>query len=105
MKCYLILDLKIVDLKEFMNYVKSIPEFLRKHEGRYLVEGVEPKRLEGDWLPERLVILEFPSRQAAERFNTDPEIQSLFDIRRNSTVSNLILAEGSSWKEQNGIDD
>ena len=105
MKCYLILDLTIKDLKEFMRYVKKIPEFLDKHGGRYIIEGVEPKLLEGDWLPERLVILEFPSRQAAESFNSDPEIQPWFDIRRNSTVSKLIIADGCSWKGQAAVED
>ena len=98
MKCYLVLDLKIINLEEFMTYVKNMPAYLQKHGGRYIVEGVEPRLLEGDWLPDRLVILEFPSRDAAESFHSDPDIQPLFDVRRNSTVSKLILAEGSSWK-------
>ena len=104
MKCYLVLDLKVVNLNDFMTYVKNIPAFLKKHGGKYIVEGVEPILLEGDWHPERLVILEFPSRQAAESFYTDPEVQPMFDVRRNSTVSKLIMADGASWKEQNKIE-
>ncbi len=101
MKCYLVLDLKIVDLKQFMRYVQNIPVFIKKYGGRYIVEGVEPTLLEGEWVPQRLVILEFPSRQAAEDFHSDPDVQPWFEIRRNSTVSNLIMAEGTSWHEQN----
>ena len=69
-------------------------EFIKKHGGRYIVQGVEPEVMEGDWEPERVVVLEFPSKQKAKEFLEDPEAQSLFAIRHNSTTSKLILAEG-----------
>ena len=99
MSAYLVLDLTIKDLPTFMHYVKNIPTFLRKHNARYLVEGVEPETIEGDWKPQRMVILEFPSKEAAKSFLTDPDVQPLFKIRQESTISNLVLADGSSWRE------
>jgi uncharacterized protein (DUF1330 family) len=41
-----------------------------------------------------LVIIEFPGRESAESFLTDPEIQDLFKLRRETTTSRLVLAEG-----------
>ena len=53
-----------------------------------------PTTIEGDWKPERLVIIEFPDRKSAEAFLGDPEIQDLFEIRHATTTSKLVLADG-----------
>lgn len=94
MKGYLILDLTINELPGFLEYADKIPHFISKHGGKYIVKGVEPELMEGDWLPQRMVVLEFPSRAKAKQFLDDPEAQSLFALRHQSTTSNLILAEG-----------
>lgn len=94
MKGFLVLDLSIKELAGFMEYANKIPEFIAKHDGRYIVQGVEPEQMEGDWLPQRLVILEFPSVGKAKQFLADPDAQALFDLRKKTTVSKLILAEG-----------
>ena len=36
-------------------------------------EVVQPTTIEGDWKPERIVIIEFPERQKAEAFLGDPD--------------------------------
>lgn len=93
-KGYLILDLSINNIESFMEYIEKIPEFIKKHGGRYIVQGVVPEVMEGDWNPERVVVLEFPSKEKAKEFLRDPEAQSLFTLRHNSTTSKLILADG-----------
>lgn len=94
MKGYLVLDLSINHLDGFMEYANKIPAFIKKHGGRYLVQGVVPEKMEGDWAPDRLVILEFPSPLKAREFLEDPDAQSLFSVRHATTTSKLILAEG-----------
>ncbi len=94
MKGYLVLDLSIKALEGFLEYAEKIPAFIEKHDGRYIVQGVVPESMEGDWVPERLVILEFPSTEKAREFLADPEAQELFALRHEATNSQLILAEG-----------
>lgn len=94
MKAYLILDFTVTDLRGFMPYVEAIPAFIEKHGGRYIVRGVEPTVMEGDWRPDRMVILEFPSSDHARAFLADPEAQDLFALRHRTTVSKLVLVEG-----------
>ena len=96
MKGYLILDFSINDFSSFKEYIDKIPEFIKKHGGRYIVQGSEPELMEGDWHPERVVVLEFPSTTKAKEFLGDPEAQSLFAVRHKATTSKLILAEGCS---------
>src|SRR5260370_1590607 len=94
MKAYLVLDLSVNDLGCFRKYIAEIPAFIAKHSGKYIVQGVQPTTIEGDWKPERMVIIEFPQREKAEAFLSDPEIQDLFKVRHDTTTSKLVLACG-----------
>jgi len=94
MNAYLILDLTIHNFNEFREYIEKIPEFIKKHSGRYVVQGVEPDVMEGDWKPERVVVIEFPSKVNANEFLNDPYAQDLFSLRHKTTTSRLILVEG-----------
>ena len=96
MKAYLVLDFAVHDLPAFLEYVRKIPAFIAKHGGRYIVQGAEPTAMEGDWQPERMVILEFPARDNATAFLGDPEAQDLFAVRHRTTISKLVLVDGNS---------
>jgi uncharacterized protein (DUF1330 family) len=65
-----------------------------RHDGRYIVQGVKPTCIEGDWRPQRMVIIEFPERSKAEAFLSDPIIQGLFKVRHETTTSKLVLVDG-----------
>jgi uncharacterized protein (DUF1330 family) len=94
MKAYLVLDFAVHDLDGFRPYVERVPSFIERHGGSYIVRGAEPKPIEGIWSPERMVILEFPSRQNAEAFLSDPDFQELAKIRHRTTNSQLVLVDG-----------
>ena len=100
MSAYLIIEIEITDQANFMRYVSEIPAFIIKHHGQYIVEGVTPELMEGNRCPERMVIIAFPSVENAKSFMSDPDIQSVFTIRQNSTNSNIILARGGSWRDE-----
>ena len=94
MTAYLVLDFAVHDLPGFRPYVAAIPAFIERHGGRYIVRGVKPTVMEGDWAPELMVILEFPSPENAKAFLDDPDAQALFDVRHATTSSNLVLVDG-----------
>jgi uncharacterized protein (DUF1330 family) len=94
MKAYLVLDLTVNDFGRFRQYIAEIPAFIARHSGKYIVQGVRPTTIEGDWKPDRMVIIEFPARGNAEAFLGDPEIQDLFKIRHETTTSKLVLVDG-----------
>ena len=94
MRAYLVLDFSVNDFAGFRKYVDEIPAFIAKHSGKYLVRGVQPTTIEGDWKPDRMVILEFAARENAEAFLSDPEIQDLFKLRHDTTTSKLVLVDG-----------
>ena len=94
MKAYLVLDFTITDLQGFMPYVEGVPALIARHGGRYIVQGAKPVPKEGDWQPDRMVILEFPSTDAANAFLDDPDFRTLAQVRHANTISKLVLVEG-----------
>ena len=95
MKAYLVLDLAVNDFAGFRKYIAEIPAFIAKRiQEDTLVQGVQPTIIEGDWKPDRMVILEFPEREKAEAFLADPEIKDLFKVRHDTTTSKLVLVDG-----------
>lgn len=94
MNAYLVLDITIHDIQSFSEYIEKIPAVIAKHSGSYMVQGQIPTVLEGDWKPERLVIIEFSSRENAKAFLNDAETQELFVIRHKVTTSKLLLVDG-----------
>jgi len=94
LRAYLVLDFSIDDFAKFKVYIEQIPAFIEKHSGRYIVRGEVPQVVEGDWQPQRLVIIEFPGNTQANAFLQDPDAQPLFAIRHSTTDSKLILVEG-----------
>jgi uncharacterized protein (DUF1330 family) len=96
MKAYLVLDLTIHDFAGFGPYIAAIPAFIEKHSGKYIVQGVQPTTMEGDWSPERMVVIEFAARENAEAFLSDPDCQDRFRVRHKTTTSKLVLVDGCS---------
>ena len=95
MKAYLVVDLSIHDAEGFGPYTANIPAVIAKHGGKFIVRAAVPTPVEGDWSPERMVIVEFPARQNAEQFLQDPRFQELAKIRRKATISKLVLVDGA----------
>jgi uncharacterized protein (DUF1330 family) len=95
-KAYLVLDLTVNDFPGFRPYMARIPAFIDKHGGQYIVRGVEPTVIEGEWRPDRVVVIEFPTREEAEAFLNDPDCRALFEIRHATTTSKLLLVDGCS---------
>jgi uncharacterized protein (DUF1330 family) len=94
MSAYLILDIDVRDPETYKEYVAAAPDFVRKHGGIYRVRGGAPAPLEGEWRPQRIVVVEFPNREAAEALLADPDYRVLAEKRWKATVSNTILVDG-----------
>ena len=90
MEGYMVSDFTLEQLKKLrvkMRHVERSQEFNLQFQ--------IPTVLEGDWKPERLVVIESPSRDNAKEFLADPEAQALFAIRQRSTTSRMLLVDGS----------
>jgi uncharacterized protein (DUF1330 family) len=94
MAAYFIVNLDVEDRAKFERYRAEVPAVIEKHGGRYLVRGGELHPVEGDFGLKRLVVLEFPSLEAARRFYASPEYAPLLRLRQESAASDIVLVEG-----------
>lgn len=94
MAAYFIVDLDIRDAAMFEEYRKLVPATIERYGGRFLVRGGNHQTLEGDWKPKRVVLLEFPSLEAAKRWYDSEEYRKPKAMRQKSAKTNLVLVEG-----------
>lgn len=94
MSVYMIVDIEVRDPAMYDQYKAGVPPLVRKHGGEYLVRGGETRALEGEWSPSRLVVLKFPTMEAAEAFHNDPQYQPLKALRQSATMTNLVVVQG-----------
>jgi uncharacterized protein (DUF1330 family) len=93
---YLIVSIEVTDPKGYEEYRQKVPPVLAKFGGRYLVRGGDMRALEGNFPIKRLVVVEFPSIEAAQKFYDSPEYQPLLKLRLASTRSDAVLVPGYS---------
>ncbi len=94
MAAYLIVDLTVTDPAGFEEYRKQVPATIAKYGGKYLVRGGQTVRLEGSWEPDRIIVLEFPSLDAARRWYDSEEYQGPKALRLRSARADAIFVEG-----------
>jgi uncharacterized protein (DUF1330 family) len=95
MVAYIIVDSEILDPAKYEEYKKVTPQAIAKHGGRFLVRGGQSVVLEGDWRPNRVVVIEFPSLEAARNFYTSVEYTAARRARAGAARMNMIAVDGA----------
>lgn len=98
MSAYLVVDVTVHDSEMYGEYAKQVPPFIEKHGGVYHVRGGETQIQEGEWNPQRLVVVEFPSKEHALAFVNDPRYAPVAAIRHAAATTNMVIADG--WSSQ-----
>jgi uncharacterized protein (DUF1330 family) len=93
MKAFVVAAETVKDEFLFSEYRKAVPATVEAFGGKFIVRGGALKLLEGEWPHPRLVIIEFPSREAAEGWYASPEYQKIIGLRHNSSAGNLVIVE------------
>ena len=93
MTAYYIGQHEIEDEAAFADYLEQTIPFIEKHGGRYLTQGGTHEMLEGK-RPSRVVVVEFPSKQAIKAWYNDPGYQPLIPDRHAAAKSTMTLIDG-----------
>ena len=93
MPAYIVVNATITDQALLDEYVAAAGPTIRNHPVKALVATNDATVLEGE-AGERVVVLEFPSREAALAWYQSPEYQAVIDKRLNSTKGFLTLVDG-----------
>ena len=94
MPAYVIADIEVTDPSGYKEYAEQAPPTIAAHGGRYLARGGALKTLEGEWRPQRLVILEFESVEAAQRWHSSKEYAEPKALRQRTSRARFVVVEG-----------
>jgi uncharacterized protein (DUF1330 family) len=97
MPAYIAVDIKINDPETYDRYKTMAPPSIAKYGGTYLARGGQTKILEGSWAPQRFVILEFPTLEAAEGWWNSPEYAPAKALRQSCADTDMLLVEGKAF--------
>ena len=91
---YVVFDVDVRDAPRYGEYMARVLPQIEAAGGKYLARGGPHIVYEGDWSPYRLVLLEFPSREAFERFYLSPAYQGLHALRDEVSYARMVGVEG-----------
>lgn len=94
MAAYAVAHLRDVKIgAEIVEYLKRIDATLAPFGGHYVVHGVRPTVLEGDWQGD-LIVIGFPDRARAEAWYNSPAYREIIALRRDNSAGEVILVDG-----------
>lgn len=94
MSALVIVDIIIKNEAEYQVYIEKITPSVKQYGGQYRVRGGSPETLDGNWVSERIVVMEYPSREKAKAWLNDEQLKSIHNMRRaNSYKCNMIVCD------------
>lgn len=92
--CYVIADTRVQDEAAFALYREIASTSVARHGGRYLARGGAIRSLEGEWSPERIIVIAFPSRAAAKSWYASDDYRPALAHKHKAMTRNLLLVDG-----------
>jgi uncharacterized protein (DUF1330 family) len=95
MPAYMIVDAKVINDEQYAGYRALSPAAIAAAGGKFIARGGQTTVLEGNWNPNRVVLVEFPSYEGAKAFY-DSELYKAARAQREGATEffNAIIVEG-----------
>ena len=94
MPAYVIVEIEINDPVEYEEYKKLTPATIAAYDGKFVVRGAQTESLEGNWNPERIVVLQFPSVTKAKEWWNSEEYTIAKSIRQRTAKTKMLVVDG-----------
>jgi len=94
MAAYAVVNVRVADPDRYAEYREKAPDTIARYGGKYLARGGAVEVLEGDWNPQRLVILEFESMERLREWYDSPEYAPLKQQRCEAAATEFVAVEG-----------
>ena len=94
MSGYVIANVQVTDPVQYEEYKKWSTAAMKAHNAEVCVRGGQVAVLEGNWAPERIVILKFPTFEAAKAFYDTPEYLKAREARAGAAIMRMVVVEG-----------
>lgn len=92
---YIIVDVKVTDPEAYERYRASVPATLAAYGGKFIVRGGRAENLEGDWEPNRIVVVEFESVEKAKAWWSSQDYAAPKQLRQSASITRMIVVEGA----------
>jgi uncharacterized protein (DUF1330 family) len=94
MPAYLVANITVTDPKRYPEYREKVPPVIAHYGGKFLVRGGTVHLVEGNLGVDRLVVIEFPTMEAARQFYNSSEYEPLLKLRLETARSQVAFVEG-----------
>jgi uncharacterized protein (DUF1330 family) len=94
MAAYAVINVRVTNPVRYEEYKSEVLDTIAGYGGRYLARGGTVEVLEGEWYPERLVVLEFESMGRLREWYDSPEYAPLKQLRRETAATQFVVVEG-----------
>jgi uncharacterized protein (DUF1330 family) len=95
MAAYVISEVEVLDEDSFEQYRSRAQTSIEQHGGRYVVRAALPEAAEGNWSPQRrLVIVEFSDMDALQRWYSSEAYAQALAFRDRALSRRLLFVEG-----------
>jgi uncharacterized protein (DUF1330 family) len=94
MAAYVVVNIQITDAERDPEFHDRIAETIARYAGKYLVSGGKVDVLEGDWEPQRLVILEFESVERCYEWYNSLEYPLLSQQHHEVAYTQFVIVAG-----------
>ena len=94
MAAYVIGEIEVTDPATYEDYRRQVLAVVTKYGGKFIARGAKVETLEGGPSAKRVVVLEFPSLEQAQKWYRSPEYAPLIALRQRASRGRLVLVEG-----------
>jgi len=94
MPAYVVVEIEIHNPEEYEDYKKLTPASLKNYQGKFIVRGGKTETLEGDWSPQRFVMIQFPTLELAKAWWASEEYAQAKALRQRTASSKMIVVVG-----------
>ncbi|MFI5446707.1 DUF1330 domain-containing protein [Polaromonas sp. UC242_47] len=91
---YILANVAVTNPEQYEEYKKWSSAAMQAHGAEVCVRGGKVEVLEGDWTPDRLVLLKFASVEAAKAFDASPEYGKARAARQGAAIMRMVIVEG-----------
>lgn len=81
------------NLEDYLEYIDLVKPIVNKYHGRYIARSEKITALNKAWSPDRVIIIEFDSKEQLDRCFSSEEYKRISMLREKSVNSKAIIIE------------
>ena len=93
MSVFMIIQSKIKNAEKYNQYIDQVFPIVEKYGGYYHVRGEKIQSF-GNWKPDRVIVIEFQSKDQIQNWLKSPEYAAIAPLREEGADAQAIIVDG-----------